>query len=102
MELFLFLLSCIGATFIINISYLFKPLREGVANISPFFGKLLKCSQCMGFWIGIFIRFLFMWHENQLIYLQWSDLYNICYGFASSFVCYASYLLLEYFMEKYD
>lgn len=98
----LFLLSCLGATFIINMSYVFKPIREKASSLSPTLGKLLKCPQCMGFWVGIIIRSLFMWHAGDFSHLQWSDLYNVCYGFASSFVCYASYLLLKFFMEKYD
>jgi len=98
----LFFLSCLGLTFIINISYVFKPIRDKANSISPKLGKLLKCPQCIGFWVGLMIRALEMWHEGMFAYIQWSDLYNVCYGFASSFMCYASYLLLKYFMEKYD
>lgn len=102
MNLFLFLLACLGLTFIITISYIFRPVREKSAAISPVLGKLLKCPQCMGFWVGLIVRALDMWHLGLFSVLQWSDLYNICYGFASSFVCYAVYLLLKFFMEKYD
>ena len=102
MELILFFLACIGATFIINMSYVFKPIRNKANLISPILGKLLKCPQCMGFWIGLIFRLLFMWHVGGLIDLKWSDIYNVSYGFASSFMCYSSYLLLKYFMEKYD
>jgi hypothetical protein len=102
MNLFLFFFACIGLTFIITISYIFKPVREKANAIHPVLGKLLKCSQCSGFWVGLGIRALDMWHQGLLVNLQWSDLYNICYGFASSFICYAVYLLLKFFMEKYD
>lgn len=102
MELLLFILSCLGATFIINISYIFKPIREKVAKKSVALGKLLKCPMCMGFWIGILFRALFMWHGNEFLNLQFSDIYNVCYGFISSFICYAFYLALKGLMEKYD
>jgi hypothetical protein len=102
MELFLFILSCIGATFIINISYVFKPIREKASMFNPHLGKFLKCPQCIGFWVGLVIRVLFMWHGGEFSNIQLSDLYNVIYGFASSFVCYSSYLLLKFFMDKYD
>lgn len=102
MEFILFLLACLGATFIVNMSYIFKPIRKKADDVSLMLGKLLKCPQCMGFWMGLIIRTLFMWHGGELNSLQWNDLYNISYGFASSFICYATYLLLKYFMQKYD
>ena len=83
-------------------SYILKPLREKVSKVNPSFGKLLECPQCAGFWVGLTIRAFDMWHLELMETLKWSDLYNIVYGFASSFVCYASYLLLKFFMEKYD
>jgi hypothetical protein len=98
----LFILACVGATFIINFSYIFMKVRERIAKKSATIGKLVKCPMCTGFWIGLTFRALFMWHESAFSNLQWSDLYNICYGFASSFICYATYLLLKFFMDKYD
>lgn len=94
-----FLLSCLGATFIINFSYIFKKIREKIFKASPFFGKLLKCPQCTGFWVGIFIRITEMLKMGTLQHIH---IYDICYGFASSFICYVAYLLLKYFMNKYD
>jgi hypothetical protein len=102
MELIFFLLSCLGATFIINISYIFRPLREFVESKSKSFGKLIKCPMCMGFWIGLLFRVLMMWNSGEINNLHFNDVYNVMYGFASSFICYSSYLLLKYFMEKYD
>jgi hypothetical protein len=102
MGIFLFFLSCLGATFIINISYIFQPVRDKAAILNKKLGKLLSCPMCIGFWIGLVMRVLFMWHEGRFEHIQWNDLYNVCYGFASSFVCYVSYLLLKYFMDKYD
>jgi len=102
MNLFVFFFACVGLTFIVNISYIFKPIRLWTKNKNKHIGKMLDCSQCVGFWAGLTIRALDMWHQNLFLNLDWSDLYNICYGFASSFVCYAVYLLLKYFMVKYD
>lgn len=56
----------------------------------------------MGFWVGLGMRALYMWKFEMLYNLQWGDLYNVVYGFASSIVCYVTYLLLKYFMDKYD
>ena len=102
MNLFLFFFACIGLTLIITNSYLFKPIRNKVNDLSPFFGKLLKFTQCTGFWVGLIIRSLDMWKYNLFLNINYNDLYNIVYGFASSFICYASYLLLKFFIEKYD
>ena len=102
METILFFLACLGATFIINISYIFIPIRDFVASKSEKLGKLMRCPMCMGFWVGLIFRALFMWHGEEFVDIKWSDIYNLTYGFASSFVCYSSYLLLKYFMEKYD
>lgn len=101
-NLILFISACVGLTFIINLSYVFKPIRERALKANKHFGKLFKCSMCMGFWIGLGIRCLFMWHNGELVDLQWSDLYNVVYGFSGSFFSYSAYLLLKYFMEKYD
>ncbi len=102
MEQLLFFLACLGLTFIINFSYIFKPIRGGAEKLSPSLGKLLKCPQCMGFWVGLFFRALQMQYADVTLNYNLGDIYNLSYGFASSFVCYMAYLLMKYFMDKYD
>ena len=98
----IFLLSSIGATLIITQSYLFKSIREKALKINPMLGKLLKCSQCCGFWISLMIQFIILFKERMEIVLYWSDFYYIIYGFIGSFVCYLIYLLIKPLMDKYD
>lgn len=102
MELLFFLLSCAGLTFIITMSYIFAPIRNQAEKIHKTLGKLFKCTQCMGFWVGIFVRALMMWNQNLFATIQWSDAYNVCYGFISSFFCYGAYLLLKDLINKHD
>lgn len=102
MNLLLFFLACLGLTFIVNVSYITRPIRDFAERVNKHLGKFLKCPQCVGFWSGLLVRAADMWYNGLFLTIQWVDLYNICYGFASSFVCYAVYLLLKFFMDKYD
>ena len=47
------ILTIIGLTIVITTSSITKPLREWVAKKSLFFGELLGCSLCTGFWVGL-------------------------------------------------
>jgi len=102
MDLIIFLLSTIGLTFIITQSYIFKPIRNYLTSVNKSIGKLIHCSQCTGFYIGIILQFIIvMFNRNDIIFYI-SDFYYIIYGFIGSFVSYTSYLLLKPFMDKYD
>ena len=46
-------LATFGTANIIVYSTMFRPLRDKFTNI-PFFGKLINCILCMGFWTGLF------------------------------------------------
>ena len=50
-----FIFICYGITSIVVQSKLFKPLRETIKNKSYFFGSLLNCMMCFGFWVGLFV-----------------------------------------------
>ena len=102
MNFIIFLLAAIGATLITTQSYLFKPIREKACKISPTLGKLLKCTQCSGFYWGIMIQLITLFKERMEFVLYWSDFYYIIYGFIGSFVCYLVYLLIKPLMDKYD
>jgi len=102
MSFLIFLLASIGLTLIINLSFIFKPLREKMCKINSFIGKLLKCSQCTGFWASLFVQFLVLIHERASFIFFFTDIYFILYGFIGSFVCYLVYLLIKPLIDKYD
>jgi len=94
----IFILSTLGLTFIINHSYIIKPIKEKIKNKT--ITKLLNCSQCLGFWVALIIQFIILLHTQGIFY--WSDIYYVTYGFIGSFVCYFTYLLIKPLMDKYD
>ena len=49
-----FILACYGMTLILMYGKIFNKIRPK----NGFFGDLLKCSLCTGFWVGIFNSFL--------------------------------------------
>ena len=53
MSIFLYILAGIGLSFIITRSTIFESFREKIACKSEFFGNLVSCPQCFGFWSGI-------------------------------------------------
>jgi hypothetical protein len=36
-------------------SKLFKPFRELIKTKSKFFGSLINCMMCFGFWVGLYV-----------------------------------------------
>lgn len=98
----IFLLATIGATMITTQSYLFKNIREYGNKINKDIGKLLKCSQCSGFYWGVIIRMIIIFTQRNDIVLYWTDLDIILYGFIGSFISYLTYLLIKPLMNKYD
>lgn len=100
MNFLIFLLSTVGLTLIITSSYIFKPIREKANNINKNLGKLLSCSQCTGFYAGLFIQFITLIYEKHNF--TFYDFYFIIYGFIGSFVSYVTYLLLKPLINKYD
>ena len=64
MNLFLFILIGFGITTIITKSTIFEPLRDRLDNggdtlIDNFWGLLIVCPMCVGFWIGVLESFIF-------------------------------------------
>lgn len=64
MNLFLFILIGFGITTIITKSSIFEPLRDRLDNGSDvlsenFWGMLIVCPMCVGFWIGVLESFIF-------------------------------------------
>jgi hypothetical protein len=100
LEFLIFILATIGLTFIITQFYIFEYIRNFIAKHSKFFGKLFNCPACMGMWCGMFIKFLLLIYNHELIIL--SLIIIPIYGFIGSFICYITYLLIKPLMDKYD
>jgi hypothetical protein len=54
-NLLLFILVGVGITNLVVSASILDNLRDFVINKSDFFGKLVTCMMCSGFWIGCFI-----------------------------------------------
>jgi len=102
MNFLIFLLATIGLTLITTQSYIFRNIRETAKKLNPTLGKLLKCSQCSGFYFGIIIQFIILFKERSDIIFYYSDIYYLLYGFIGSFICYLVYLLIKPLIDKYD
>lgn len=99
-DFIIFLLASIGLTFIVTQFYIFKNIREYIKRKSIFFGKLIHCPACFGFYSGFFIKILMLINIHQLI--PSNLIMCLIYGFISSLMSYITYLLLKPLMEKYD
>ncbi len=98
MNLIIFILSTCGLTFIITLFYIFQWLRDYLNRVSPkFLGKGIKCPACVGFWSGLIIRTMQIYHLGIIL-----DLEILLYGFIGSLISYVIYLLIKPLMNKYD
>lgn len=52
-ELLIFLFGCTGLTIIIVMSYILEPIRDFLSSKSKNFEKLINCTMCTGFWVGL-------------------------------------------------
>lgn len=93
-----FILATIGLTFIVTQFYIFEGIRNYINKRNKFFGKLVCCTACMGFWNSVIIKMLLLIYYHQVISL----IIILIYGFIGSFVCYVAYLLIKPLMDKYD
>jgi len=62
-NLLAFILACYGMTMILVYGSIFNNIRPK----NGFFGKLFKCTMCMGFWVGLFNWFFISVPFNILI-----------------------------------
>jgi hypothetical protein len=59
MDLLVFILACYGMTMIIVYSKIFEKIREKIRSWNKdLLSYMIKCTMCMGFWVGIFNWFL--------------------------------------------
>jgi hypothetical protein len=55
MELLYFILSAYGMTQILVYGSIFEEAREKISEYSDWFGTLIHCPMCTGFWVGVFL-----------------------------------------------
>jgi hypothetical protein len=59
MDLLVFILACYGMTMILVYSKIFEKIREKIRSLDvELLSYMIKCTMCMGFWVGIFNSFL--------------------------------------------
>lgn len=85
------LLSALGLTTIITVSFAFKWFREKLKPVKLLY-KFINCSQCVGFWTGCLLSYL---NNDNLKIIVFT-------GFTSSIIGYTWILLMKYFIKKYD
>jgi len=54
------ILGYCGITILISAASIFEDLRTSIKNKSEFFGELISCPMCLGFWVGMFFGFVGM------------------------------------------
>lgn len=77
MELLMVVIASVGVTNIITSGGIFEGLREAVISESDFFGKLILCPMCLGFWVGLIISLFFP--INLLVGAAASSLFSQIY-----------------------
>lgn len=55
MELLYFILTAFGLTQILVYGSIFDAARNKIGEISRWFGTLVNCPMCIGFWAGVFL-----------------------------------------------
>jgi len=78
-DTFLLLFGCLGTTWIIKYGTILEPIRSFLSQWS-FFRKLLVCTMCSGWWVGLFWQFFL----NEPLWL------HLMLPFISSAFCYAA------------
>ena len=82
-------LACIGLVWILKDSYIFHAPREYLKSKSKYLERLLSCSMCLGFWVGVLLSFLLYLDSNFL------SLNLIYYPFSVSAFCWFIDSLLD-------
>lgn len=90
-------LATFGAANIVVYSTIFKPVRTSLARVK-FFGKLVNCILCMGFWVGVMWG-VTVWSPAEYFILKQQlplqNLFDILFnGSLGSCVCWLIYLAI--------
>lgn len=100
MDFLLWALISLGATHIITGTHIFELFRLFFERISPnFWGVLVGCPTCMGFWIGVVLWFVGYGPSDS--FDKYNDVYQIyLYGCLSSAINWLIHECLDYLHEK--
>ena len=52
-DLFIFTFGCSGLTILIVSSSILEPVRDFVSSKSSYLERLINCTMCSGFWVGL-------------------------------------------------
>jgi len=63
-DLVLLLLACFGMTLILVHGKILDCPRNFLSDKFGFFGRLIHCSMCTGWWVGLFFSFIWVLHET--------------------------------------
>ena len=83
-EFLTFVLGCSGITIIIVMSYVLEPVRELLSKRSDHIRKLLSCTMCTGFWVGLIVSL-------------WMDINPVLAGAMTSMISWATSSIVEAF-----
>ena len=90
-NLILFILASWGLTHILVSGKIFETPRNWIIIKSNFFGNILTCYQCTGFWSGFFIAGCFT-HNYLYIFLLSLISSGICSFLNSIYVAIGTYI----------
>jgi len=83
--------SAVGMTVIINLSYALACFRKKISYVK-LLDKFIHCPMCVGFWCGGLLSYL---NGDMVLTVVFSS-------FTASLCSYTWYLLMKYFIDKYD
>jgi hypothetical protein len=104
-ELTLFVLSVIGMTNIIVDGSIFQKRREELEKKSPFWGQVVMCHQCCGFWCGLICGLCILISEapqQSIWFLIGIPFKTFLFGCAGSLLAPAYDLLYQYILSKIE
>lgn len=67
-QLIIWILVAYGITNIVVVSKIFKHIRDWIGSKSQFFGGMLSCMMCFGFWTGMLLGLVYWSPTNLMIY----------------------------------
>jgi len=66
-ELFVWILVCFGITFTMTHGKIGEPVKNWIVSKSNFFGGMVQCPMCFGFWIGLILGSLWQSHTGHIL-----------------------------------
>lgn len=86
------LLACVGLMWILKDSYILNRPRKYLKSKAKWLDKLLSCSMCLGFWVGVLLsvfQFYVLKDPTNIYY----------YPLASSAFCFFTDVLMDVMQE---